>query len=103
MRNSDLVDRVTKAAIDNGQLIEAGWLGLQHAFMPPEAGAVQIREMRQAFFAGAQHLFASIISTLEAGTEPTDADLRRMSNIHEELHAFVEQMKRELSQRKESR
>jgi hypothetical protein len=45
--------------------------------------------MRGAFFAGAQHLFASIMVIMDPGAEPTAADLARMSQIHEELERFV--------------
>ena len=50
----------------------------------------QLHEMRLAFFAGAQHLFASIMSVLDPGSEPTDADMERMSNIDTELRAFIQ-------------
>ena len=64
--------------------------------IPPDADAVQISDMRKSFFAGAQHLWASIQGGLDPGSEPTDADLRRMSNIDEELRGFVTAMKREM-------
>ena len=60
-----------------------------------DAPEVQVREMRKAFFAGAQHLFASIATFLEEGTEPTDNDVRRMEMIHVELEAFDDSLKRE--------
>lgn len=75
---------------DNGKLIEAGWVGLRLAAIPLDAPAVQLDEMRSAFFAGAQHLFASIMTILEPDAEPTDADLRRMDLIHAELEAFIQ-------------
>jgi hypothetical protein len=60
--------------------------------VPADASEVQLSEMRYAFMAGAQHLFASIIGMLDAGQEPTDADLRRMSLIDEELARFRAEM-----------
>lgn len=71
-----------------GKLIEAGWCGLRLAAISPDAPQIQIDEMRMAFFAGAQHLFASIMGILDPGEEPTDADLKRMDQIHAELAAF---------------
>jgi hypothetical protein len=44
--------------------------------------------MRTAFFAGALHLFASMISIMDADREPTEGDLSRMTMIDVELHAF---------------
>jgi hypothetical protein len=48
--------------------------------------------MRLAFMAGAQHLFASIMAFLDPGTEETDADLRRMGLIADELEAFGKEL-----------
>lgn len=81
--------RMMKRAADNGQLIEQGWLSLRLVAVPPDAPQVQIDEMRQAFFAGAQHLFSSIMGILDPGSEPTDADMRRMDLIQSELDAFI--------------
>jgi hypothetical protein len=46
-----------------------------------------------AFFAGAQHLWGSINSFLEAGEEPTDKDMQRMSHIEKELSQFIAAIK----------
>ena len=79
---------------DQGRLIEAGWVGFQIAVVPPDAPDVQVREMRLAFMAGAQHLFSSITAIMEADREPTEADMRRMSLIDDELKAFTEEFKK---------
>jgi hypothetical protein len=86
---------MSKTLADEGKLIEAGWFSLQAAIMPADPPPVQIREMRLAFFAGAQHLFASIMTILEPGEEPTDADMARMGLIAAELQAFAEQLSRD--------
>lgn len=86
--NAEL-QKLMKKASDDGRLIEVGWLSLRLASLPPDAPQVQIDEMRNAFFAGAQHLFSSIMSILEPGSEPTDADLRRFDLINSELEAFI--------------
>lgn len=84
----DYIDQVMRGLADKGKVIEAGWEGLRLAVLPMEAPPVQISEMRMAFFAGAQHLFSSILSVLEQDAEPTENDLRRMSLIHKELQKF---------------
>ena len=61
--------------------------------IPDSALALQLDEMRNAFFAGAQHLFALITSVLEPGEEPTEKDLRRMGSIADELDRFIEDFK----------
>lgn len=81
----DLVTGVAKKLADDGKLIEAGWVGLKLAAIDPAAPQVQVDEMRLAFMAGAQHLFASIMGILDPGTEPTEADMRKMDLIAAEL------------------
>lgn len=76
-------------ASDAGRLIEAGWISLRIAAIPADAPQVQLDGMREAFFAGAQHLFSSIMGVLDAGEDPTEDDLRRMSLIQAELDAFI--------------
>jgi len=82
------VDGATRKLLDQGKVIEAGWLGFAMIVLK-DASAVQKSEMRLAFYAGAQHLFASIMTGLEEDAEPTDADMRRMDNIRAELDTFA--------------
>jgi hypothetical protein len=95
MIDKKLIDSLTKKLVDDGLLIEAGWVGLKLASIPETAPQVQIDEMRNAFFAGAHHLFSSIMSFLDDGREPTDNDLRRMTQVHEELDRFIKNYKKE--------
>lgn len=90
----ELHDRIVRDLMDRGRLIEAGFQSLRLIMIPVEAPVVQVMEMRKAFFAGAQHLFASIMSALESGEEATDKDLRRMSLIQAELDEYVGELKR---------
>lgn len=86
------IDLLTAKLADDGRLIEAGW-AVMKAKMLEGAPPIQVEEMRKAFYFGAQHLFASIVSVLDAGEEPTEQDLDRMSLIDAELKAFIEEMK----------
>jgi hypothetical protein len=70
--------------------------------IPRDAPEVQINEMRLAFMAGAQHLFASITATQDPGDEPTDDDLRRMDLISAELNAFVDELEARIDQNRAS-
>lgn len=74
--------------IDEGKLLEAGWASLRAAAIDPNAPDIQLSEMRLAFFAGAAHVYSSIMAMLEPGEEPTDKDLARMQQIAAELEAF---------------
>lgn len=86
---SKIAAEVSKRFLDQGKLIEAGFAAMQITAMHPDAPPDQIREMRMAFFAGAQHLFGTIMNVLEAGDEPTETDLRRMDLIQRELDQFI--------------
>lgn len=92
-RRRELVDELTTGLVDQGRLIEAGWLSFRTMVINPAAPQIQLDEMRMAFFSGAQHLFGSIMSFMEEGQEPTDADLRRMDQVHEELEQFIKVFK----------
>jgi hypothetical protein len=83
---------LAKELANRGKLIEAGWVIFKGLTIPPDASEIQIREMRLAFMAGSQHLFASIMGVLDPGEEPTDADLRRMDFIHQELEIFRKEL-----------
>lgn len=85
----EFLDRLARELTDQGRLIEAGWIGLRLAAIPLNAPDVQLAEMRNAFFAGAQHLFGSIMGILDPGEEPTDADMNRMDLIDKELRGFI--------------
>ena len=53
-----------------------------------DAHPVQVQEMRRAFYAGGQALLGLIMSNLDPGEEPTDADLARMDQLEAELMQF---------------
>lgn len=76
---------VTREFLDRGRLIEAGFAAFAHLVIAKDAPPSQLREMRLAFMAGAEHLFSSIMSQLDEDAEPTEADLRRMDLISKEL------------------
>lgn len=69
-------------------VIETGWQGYR-ALLPDSAGEVQIRETRQAFFAGATVLFEFLMRHgLDEGEEPTADDEQQMQAIESELREF---------------
>lgn len=90
MTDRAYLERLSRELTDQGKLIEAGWIGLRIAAVPLDAPALQLDLMRQAFFAGAQHLFSSIMTVLDPDAEPTDNDLARMSMIQTELDGFIQ-------------
>jgi hypothetical protein len=93
------IEQLTKHFVDGGRLIEAGWQTMRLMVLPPTASDVQVTEMRKAFFAGAQHLFGSIMAVLDDDGEPSPDDLRRMDLIHAELEGFRKELEREIAGR----
>lgn len=85
----EAANEYAKAANDKGLLIEAGWLSLKALWLHPDSPPDQVDMARHAFFAGAQHLFGSIMGILDPGEEPTEADYKRMDLISAELDAFI--------------
>lgn len=72
-----------------GKVVEGGWeayviCSLSHC--PP----IQLAEMRKAFFFGAQHVFSSIINLTGNSPEPTEDEMKVMSDISDELRKFIE-------------
>lgn len=84
-----VLTEVEKLLVAEGKLIEAGWAGLRSMAVPADAPQVQVDEMRNAFFAGAQHLMSCLMDIMDPGEEPTDADMLRMTQIQDELDAFI--------------
>lgn len=89
-----IAEAVSKKLVDRGCLIEAGWQSLRTLSLPADAPPMQLEEMRNAFFAGAHHVFGTMINMLDPDKEPTDNDLRRMSMIHSELTQFIAEYKK---------
>ena len=90
-------DALAKRYADDGRMVEAGFAALCFAVLPPDVSQDQLSDMRLAYMAGAQHLFASIIACLDPGSEPTRDDMRRMTLIDNELRAFDAEMKLRLA------
>jgi hypothetical protein len=88
-----VAETLSRKLADDGLLIEAGFHLFRAQVMSPDAPEVQVREMRMAWMAGCQHLFASMVGVMDAGDEITHNDMRRMDLIHKELEAFAEELK----------
>jgi aryl carrier-like protein len=82
------LEQLHRKLADEGRLIEAGWIALRIMAMAEDATAIQVAEMRLAYMAGAQHLFASMMAILAPVLEETEADLTRMDLIQKELETF---------------
>lgn len=81
------VHNITGGAADRGSLMAIGFAAFVATAKPPIPDQ-ELSRWRDAFFAGAQHLWASIFDVLDEDSEPTDRDLRRMDLVHHELTAW---------------
>ena len=84
----ELIVGVTRGLADDSKLIAAGWYGFAKHVMQHDVSDAQRHDMCVAFFAGADHLYSSIMSMLDPGVEETPGDMRRMAAIHDELEKF---------------
>jgi len=84
------VEQITKELNDKGLVVEGGWRAYEILTGLDKMSEVQRRECRKAFFFGAHHLFASIMTVLEPGVEETKNDLNRLSLIDAELRKFID-------------
>lgn len=82
-------DRLTK---ERSTFIAGGWDSYRRMVLPADASEIQLRECRQAFYAGASVLFETIMVTLDPGTEPTASDMTRMDDIQAEVTAFGQEL-----------
>jgi hypothetical protein len=92
MADRQFLEQLTKQLANDGKLIESGYVAMRLHCMDRDAPPDQVREMRMAFMAGAQHLFSSLMVTLDPEHEPTEADMRRMDLIDKELRAFIPEL-----------
>ena len=83
----ELARALAKELANNGLLIEVGWFVYNRYAKP-----VMPIDAKMAFYAGAQHLFASMMNTLDDDREPTEADLKRLNLINSELEEFLPQL-----------
>ena len=61
--------------------------------MPADVPLTQRREMRRAFYAGAQCVLLGVIDALAPESEPTAEDLELMAGVQRELSDFADLVK----------
>ena len=89
----DMVHRMTKKLADEGLLVGAGWYSFSELVMKDKIPDRIKSVMRVAFYAGAMHLFHSVMTMLDPEDEVTEADEQRMNAVSKELDAFGEELK----------
>jgi len=74
------------------KFIELGWNSYRSMVIPDDAPDIQVKESRQAFFAGATILFEGLMGALDSGEEPTEADMQRMAAIQDKIDEFGQEL-----------
>ncbi|WP_018265503.1 hypothetical protein [Methylosinus sp. LW4] len=75
---------LTRKLANEGKLLEGGFAAFVSSF-EIEIEDQRLSLYRDAYMAGAEHLWSSIMATLDPGSKPTDADLRRAEAIQKEI------------------
>lgn len=84
--------KVSQQLIKDGKLLEAGWTALRVYGNLDHCTPQQLEEFRLVYLAGCQHLWASVISTVDEDSEPTEADMERMNQIGQEIESISPQL-----------
>lgn len=91
---AEQLEKLTKSLADQGLLVTAGWTACAHLLTNESTPAKTEEKLRQAYFAGAQHIFACMTTMVDDGDEITDADMHRMQLLQIEMQAWAEQQKK---------
>jgi hypothetical protein len=75
------------------QLMAEQWDKFARAVLPADVSVVQRREMRRAFYAGAESILFRVIEAFAPEDEPTAEDLQIMEDLDAELKAFAKAVK----------
>lgn len=79
--------------IDEGRLIDGGWISFVYKAIPSDTPQARIDEMHDAFFAGAQHLFAGLMTIFESQSS-VESSLERVNRISVELEKFLVELRK---------
>lgn len=83
---------VGKQLANEGLILEAGWAIHRSYFMPADLPKDQEMAYRNAFFAGAEHFYHTIMGALDSGHDVTDGDMRRMALADAEVKKWRAEM-----------
>jgi hypothetical protein len=84
----NLIQEIAQDLLDQGLVVEAGWEMYRVMALPHSAPTSELDRVKEAFFAGAQHVLGPVMSALEPGVEPSETDIRRMHALAQELDRF---------------
>jgi hypothetical protein len=74
-------------------LMAEQWNQFAEKVLPSTVSSFQRREMRRAFYAGAESILFRVIQAFAPDSEPTDGDLQIMEDLDQELKDFAQDVK----------
>jgi hypothetical protein len=80
-------EKVAQHYADRGELVNLGWVAFWTLARGSQFPGIE-RAVHLAYMAGAEHLFQSILSILEPGSEATETDCARMEKIQSEIDRY---------------
>lgn len=90
--SSERHDAIAKGLADRGLLVHAGFVALLRTPIAAGKTDAQLEDLKVAYMAGAQHLWASVMTVMDPGGEPTAADMRRLDLISRELEVWTKKL-----------
>ena len=87
---------MSKRRLHNRQYIAQAFATYRNLAVPAAASDIQVRETRQAFFAGACFYHEFCMEKLSEGEEVTATDLRMMESFTLEVEAFGKEVDRRI-------
>lgn len=89
----ELFSIMAKELLNQCKIVEGGFSGYKTHIFPSGLPPFQEEELRNAFFAGAQHLYGTMMAVFSEAGDPSDEDMRNMDAIHTELKEFIKSFK----------
>jgi hypothetical protein len=86
-------DEVARALVQEGRLIDLGFLNDIMRKLPPGLSETTIDMLRNSFFLGARVMMQAI-EVPDDQEEATDADVARIEGMRAEIEVFVDQLNR---------
>lgn len=79
-------EAIQKRLLEEGHALQGGFMA--YCLVRGVSNEAVRERVRDAFMAGAESCFTSMMMGLDEGKEPTDDDMRRMSMIWSEIEAW---------------
>ena len=92
-RRRKAIERINRELIAQGKAIEAGWQAYRLIALRVDMPTSEQDQLKEAFFAGCQHVFGTFVHALSPDKTPlSDDNMRLIDNLFKELQSFSSDM-----------